>query len=131
MLNKDYYKDSILKLAFRGQDIAVVDGEPKACINTSCAKCALHGAATSCREARWDWANSEYEEKVDWTKVKCDTPILVKTTPNEAWHRRYFAKYEDGRVYTWDGGCTSWSASTTGFWQYAKLAPLPLKTETN
>lgn len=121
MLNKDYYKDSILKLAFRGQDIAVVDGEPKSCIHTSCAKCALHGAATSCREARWDWANSEYEEKVDWTKVPVDTKILVRDRNVEQWQPRYFARFEDGKVYAWNNGATSYSEKRMTVWAQAKL----------
>lgn len=121
MLNKDYYKDVILDMAFRGQSIAVVDGEPKACMRTSCAECALHGATKSCREARWDWANSEYGEKVDWTKVPVDTKILVRDYNKEPWKRRYFARFEDGKVYAWNNGATSYSEKRMTVWAQAKL----------
>ena len=65
----------------------------------------------------------EAAEQVDWSKVAVDTPILVKSTPNEKWIRRYFAYYEEGSVYAFDGGKTSWSANNNIFgWTYAKLA---------
>ena len=40
------------------------------------------------------------------------------------WLHRHFAKFEDGVVYTWDDGKTSWSLSSLGKvdWKYAKLA---------
>ncbi len=75
------------------------------------------------------WLLEEYEEpKVDWSKVEVDTPILVRDGENNEWQRSYFAKYEDGFVYTWIAGATSWTA--VGYekggnvyrWKYAKLA---------
>ena len=75
------------------------------------------------------WLMEEYEEpQVDWSKVKVDTPILVRDGENNEWQRSYFAKYEDGFVYTWIAGATSWTA--VGYekggnvyrWNYAKLA---------
>ena len=35
--------------------------------------------------------------------------------------KRYFAKYENNKVYAWDNGATSWSAKSITDWQYAKL----------
>lgn len=32
---------------------------------------------------------------VDWSKVKVDTPILVKDDYDDKWEKAYFAKYED------------------------------------
>ena len=56
------------------------------------------------------WANSEYvEPPVDWSKVAVDTPILVRDSEKESWRKRYFAKYENGIVYAWENGATSWS----------------------
>lgn len=74
-----------------------------------------------------DWLNSEYvepEQKVDWNKVKVDTPILVRTIDTEKWKRRYFAKYENGNVYAWMDGATSWSSGDKRVksWNYCKLA---------
>lgn len=72
------------------------------------------------------WANEEYEEpEVDWSKVEVDTPILVRDNEQRSWNRRYFAKFENGHVYAWADGCTSWSAKNKNeitTWKYAKLA---------
>lgn len=65
------------------------------------------------------------EPEVDWSKVEVDTPILVRNHRGADWIRRYFAKYEGGEIYTWNGGATSWSAEfkedVIG-WNFAKLA---------
>nr|DAY43498.1 MAG TPA: hypothetical protein [Caudoviricetes sp.] len=61
---------------------------------------------------------------VDWSKVKVDTPILV-SNDNKEWIKRYFARYENGNVYGWLNGKTSWTAIcelSIGHWNYAKLA---------
>lgn len=61
---------------------------------------------------------------VDWSKVKVDTPILV-SNDNKEWIKRYFARYEDGNVYGWLNGKTSWTAIcelSIGHWNYVKLA---------
>lgn len=62
---------------------------------------------------------------VDWSKVEVDTPILVKQISESPWIQRYFAKYEDGRIYAWVDGATSWSVEgrySMSYWKYAKLA---------
>lgn len=67
----------------------------------------------------------EYLGVVDWSKVKVDTPILVRDFETSKWEKRYFAYFENGRVYTWYGGTTSWSSEerkNTMSWKYAKLA---------
>lgn len=129
MLNKDKYKDVLLNLAFRGQGIALVNGEPKGCIVTPCPDCDWNGK--DCLAARWNWANSEYEEKVDWTKVKKDTPVLVRNCQADYWNRRYFAEFKDNHVYVYNDGCTSWSASRTDWWVYARLSPITDEKGTN
>ena len=73
------------------------------------------------------WLMEEYEEpeepETDWSKVEVDTPILVRDFEGSDWFRRHFAKYENGTVYAWDGGDTSWSgADVMTAWKYAKLA---------
>lgn len=63
--------------------------------------------------------------EVDWSKVEVDTPILVKDHRDADWIRRYFAKYEGGKIYAWKSGATSWSATSKNDvleWEYAKLA---------
>ena len=66
------------------------------------------------------WLLEECE--VDWSKVEVDTPILVKEYEHGKWLKRYFAKYENGTVYAWNGGCTSFNESAWTGWKYAKLA---------
>lgn len=71
------------------------------------------------------WLLEDYEEpEVDWSKVEVDTPILVRTVEGAEWFKRHFAKYEDGRVFVWNNGKTSWTAHDELMtdWNYAKLA---------
>lgn len=61
----------------------------------------------------------------DWSKVKVDTPVLVKAHEQDDWQKRYFAYFKDGRVYAWLCGTTSWSADNDEdvmSWNCAKLA---------
>lgn len=52
-----------------------------------------------------------------------DTKILVRNSEADEWNRRYFAKYENGLLHFWVGGCTSWSScGTTVTWNFFKLA---------
>ena len=60
---------------------------------------------------------------IDWSKVEVDTPVLV-SNDNKEWIKRYFARYEDGNVYCWLNGKTSWTAIcelSIGHWDYTKL----------
>lgn len=68
---------------------------------------------------------AEYLGIVDWSKVEVDTPIFVRNSIEEVWKCRYFAMYEDGEVYAWQLGRTSWSnviKNSPIAWKYAKLA---------
>lgn len=68
---------------------------------------------------------AEYLGIVDWSKVEVDTPIFVRMSDEEIWKCRYFAMYEDGEVYAWQLGRTSWSnviKNSPIAWKYAKLA---------
>lgn len=68
---------------------------------------------------------AEYLGIVDWSKVEVDTPIFVRNRIGDMWKCRYFAKYEDGKVYTWCCGRTSWSNVVSYepvSWEYAELA---------
>jgi hypothetical protein len=61
---------------------------------------------------------------IDWSKVEVDTPVLV-SNDNKEWIKRYFARYENGNVYCWLNGKTSWTAIcelSIGHWDYTKLA---------
>ena len=95
---------------------------------SSCEKCiGAYSIATILPKLK---ANEVFsiEEKlgiVDWSKVKVDTPIYVRAFENNAWSKRHFAFYKDGRVYSWLSGATSWSSDENNdviSWNYAKLA---------
>ena len=89
----------------------------KSCRNTTCGHCTMLTLI---------WLMEEYEEpETDWSKVEVDTPILVRHSEKAEWIRRYFAKYENGLVYAWSNGLTSWTAfdndDDVTAWSYAKL----------
>ncbi|WP_444240778.1 hypothetical protein [Eshraghiella crossota] len=126
MTNREKYGKEILDLACDGYGFAMVGGEITKCINTNCAECVFCSSVIACRAKIAEWANSEYvESPVNWSKIKVDTPILVRDSEENAWTKRHFAKYEDNAVYAWGAGSTSWSVSTSRNivgWKFAKLA---------
>ena len=73
----------------------------------------------------WEYVKlveDQKEPEIDWSKIKVDTPILVRDSKENKWLKRYFAKYEDGLVYAWLGENTSYDACGAAKWKYAKLA---------
>ena len=80
----------------------------------------------TCFTDKWQCIDiAEYLGIVDWSKVEVDTPIFVRMSNEEVWKCRYFAMYEDGEVYAWQFGRTSWSnviKNSPIAWKYAKLA---------
>lgn len=82
--------------------------------------------ASTCFEEKNQLINiAEYLGMVDWSKVEVDTPIFVRNSIEEVWKCRYFAMYENGEVYAWQLGRTSWSnviKNSPIAWKYAKLA---------
>ena len=68
---------------------------------------------------------TEYIPPTDWSKVEVDTKVLV-SQDGSTWHNRHFAKYENGRVYAWYNGYTSFTANRVDEadiveWKHAKL----------
>ena len=89
--------------------------------------CECLSSCEQCRMLQNIWLMEEYEEpkepEIDWSKVKVDTPILVRDSEDEEWLKKHFAKYEDGVIYAWNSGRTSWTAREKSYqWNYAKLA---------
>ena len=73
----------------------------------------------------------DFEEivNVDWSKVQVDTKILVSEDGKD-WYRRHFVKYENGFIYAFPDGLSSFTAcykpECGGYrrvcaWKYAKL----------
>ena len=52
---------------------------------------------------------TEYTPPTDWSKVEVDTKVLVRDNDNEVWTRRHFAKYENGTIYVYSVGTTSFT----------------------
>ena len=128
MTNKEKYADKLIELAVKEEVFGLKNGEPAPCAKIKCEDCD-YGKSYSCGCSEYkfrEWLNSEYvEPPVDWSKVAVDTPILVKDVKSGEWNRGYFAMYENGTVFTWYHGATSWSAegdSDIASWKYAKLA---------
>ena len=68
-------------------------------------------------------AELDFEEVIDWSKVPVDTKILVSNFGTKQ-YKAYFAKYEDGKIYAWDSGRTSFTAGfeyNMACWDYVKL----------
>lgn len=138
MLNIEYYKDKLVELCVIDIDrLALIQGQPRIC-NSSllCNECLLNNKNEFCSNEALNWLFSEYEElevpEVDWSKVKVDTPILVRDYESEEWFRRYFAKFADGKVYAWSDGATSWTTDgecNVTSWNCAKLAERSEKNE--
>ena len=128
MTNKEKYGNKIIELAIDEGVLALKNGEPALCAKIKCEDCDFC-EPDSCGRSTYnfrEWLNSEYiEPPIDWSKVAVDTPILVRDSEAEAWTKRHFAKYENGTVYSWDGGRTSWSVGSKLCifdWKFAKLA---------
>ena len=132
MLNIEYYKDRLVKLGIINPNkLALVQGQPQMCgMNIKCYECLFSRSNLNCSHTALNWLFTEYKEekekpKVDWSKVKVDTPILVRSSESNKWIKRYFAKYEAGKVYAWCDGATSWSSNDecdVTSWNCAKLA---------
>ena len=87
--------------------------ESDCCDGVNCSRCYM---------LQMLWLMKEYEEpEVDWSKIEVDTPILVRQGNNGKWLERHFAKYENGDVYAWVDGQTSWTGADKIKWKYARL----------
>ena len=125
MTNIEKFYDELRELKVMPLCFSLIDGRLEACTG-QCACCQFYKGEPDCAENCKEWLFSKYEEpKVDWSKVKVDTPILVRNTEEEEWQRRHFARFKNGEVYAWYDGLTSWSTAGedhVNFWKYAKLA---------
>lgn len=140
MLNIEKFEDELINIGVINPKIMIgfsKDGKLLNCRFAKCSDCKEILMAQlniskeeyykeSCRKNILKWLFSEYKEpEVNWSKVKVDTPILVKECEQNLWWKRYFAKFEDGKVYAWRDGATSWTANDeydVASWKYAKLA---------
>ena len=130
MLNKEKYAKEIIEIACNGGNIAVVNGKLENCRETQCNECNFNGGTIrDCEIKTRKWANSEYVEPIEPPGDLRNFPVytqVFETVRKDASESelimRYFAKYENGMVYTWANGATSWSGEIVSSWMYAKLA---------
>ena len=131
MLNIEKYRDELIKMGIIDtKKIAIRYGKLSLCCFGCCGCDNL--SKEDCGKQAEDWLFSEYEEpEIDWSKVKVDTPIYVRDCETDSngdektWVPRHFAKFENGTVYMWDDGGTSFtvkSEDSCSSWNYAKLA---------
>ena len=70
--------------------------------------------------------HKEHTLKIDWSKVPVDTKIIVWEDGRESNKvKRHFAKFEDGKIYAWTNGETSWTIQKdkcVSRWDNAELA---------
>ena len=121
---KEYMQNKLRMLNDLGRTEAM-------CVGVQCSDCPLsdYNNKTNCDCAILELLYPEkaieivmsYEPKVDWTKVPVDTKILVRDYEEENWAKRHFAKYEDGKIYVYDGGKTSFTTNSVSSWRYSKL----------
>lgn len=130
MTNFEKYRNKIIKFNYSSNtgtsefcnnfvEPNILNPIGKGCLDIDC---------TYCRMLMSIWLMDEYKEpeepEVDWSKIPTDTKIYVKDKEEDKWIKRYFAKYENGRVSAWIAGYTSWVCQEyeTQSWKYAKLA---------
>lgn len=130
MTNYEKYRDEIVKSNYTNDlndtfcnkfiDPKVLKPMGRRCSDVKC---------DHCRMLMSIWLMDEYKEheepEVDWSKIPIDTKIYVRENVYDKWLERHFAKYENGKIYAWCAGYTSWSAGGEDNvmpWKYAKLA---------
>lgn len=124
MTNYEKYRDEIIKIPRDSENDCldfvipnVLEPMDFDCGDISC---------YTCNRLFSVWLLNEYKEpeepKVDWSKIPVDTKVYVKNEGGKKWFKRYFAKYENGKIYAWDSGYASWTANGVAPWEYAKLA---------
>lgn len=130
MTNREKYAERILDIAVTGHSIAVdKKGNLYKCSDLECEDCIFSRVEQDncyCGEKIKEWSEQEYvEPPVDWSKVPVDTKVYVRDSDSDNWAPRYFAKFEDGLIFTWTNGATSFSRSRFGglsWWNQGKLA---------
>lgn len=130
MTNRERYAEKILDIAVTGHPFAInINGEVNSCGKVPCVECIFRKNKVtdiSCGEKIKEWSEQEYvEPPVDWSKVPVDTKILVRDSEDEKWRKRHFAKFEDGKIFAWTRGVTSFSSVSSDSitrWNQGKLA---------
>lgn len=138
MKNQKYFEKEILKIAITGQAVAVHKDklEPMVCAKEHCKDCLNCGTNGRCKDKGktviLDWMNEEYidpAERIDWSKIAIDTPILVRNDECSIWERGYFAGIGKDGIFVYPNGTTNFTQSSREdkpvVYKHARLAKLP------
>ena len=107
--NYEHYKDEIIKHCIINRQCTFFK---KYILNSD--SCSAYDC-DYCKKRILNWFDEPYEEpviEIDWSKVPVDTPVIVEEGYN-AKQKRYFCKYENDKIFTFDVGTTSWSCPNT------------------
>ena len=107
MKNFQMYKHQLIKF-FNHMAITKEDQKITLCKDIPCEKCIFNEACIieNKEESILNWLNQEYEISEKWRNLPIDTPILLLDTKAI----RHFYKFEDGYVYYFTCGCTSYTS---------------------
>ena len=60
----------------------------------------------------------DIKEEVDWSKVKCNTKVIIENKQLGTYDKRYFREYCYGIIYCYLDGSDEWSTVMCGSEQY-------------
>lgn len=137
MKNKEAYVDRMVELLSDDKAPGLKNGVLVSCASFCCCKdcdfCA-DGMSESCKDKHGinqefvQWANEEFvTPEINWDLVPIDTPIYVWDGDDElpCKLRRHFAGIgNDGRIYAWQDGKTSFTNPEQiplNHWKHAEL----------
>lgn len=121
MTNKEKYAKDLYNIFLNSFGVDE-ENKPFRCNGKCCGRiCQFYNNEKDCETLAKQWLDEEC--KTDWSKVPVDTPILVKYAIAPGWLHRHFARYENGKVFVWADGATSWSTEDTVYvdWTCARL----------
>lgn len=115
MKNVEFYAKELASIAAHRSLVAVrkSDGVPCPCYTISCCDCLFedNDGTTWCKDNLLKWAKSDIMEyEVDWSKVPVDTPVYCQANICQNESPGYFAKFNNGIVYIWRNGRTSFTS---------------------
>lgn len=95
MTNYEHYKEQTERIARLGRSVAMnaTTGEIVCCGDINCNECLFQGSGdANCSQKAFKWADEEYKDDVDWSKIPLDTPVLV-SNDKKIWVRRHLKAF--------------------------------------
>lgn len=119
MENQKYYEKEILHIAVTGCAVAVNKDTyaPMTCSKDMCEHCINHKENGRCdkeKTAILTWMKEEYidpAERIDWSKVAIDTPVLVRNGESDVWENAHYAGWKIDEICVFPNGKTSYTFS--------------------